>query len=92
MKANNSIVQKQISDLLRSQNGRFVSVTFYKKDGTKRLLNGRLNVQKHLRGGSSTTAHVANLVTIWDRQKLAYRSVNLETVELVRAGGNEYEF
>lgn len=92
MKSNNSIVQKQISDLLRSQNGRFVSVTFYKKDGSKRVLNGRLNVQKHLRGGTSTTSHIPNLVTVWDRQKLAYRSINLETVESVKASGNEYQF
>lgn len=69
---------------------KIMTVTFTKKDGTERTMNCMKGVTKHLRGGTSTTAHKDNLVTVWDMQKKAYRCINLDTVRQLKAGGRVY--
>ena len=69
-----------IKERIKETNGKFFSVTFTKKDGTTREMNCRLGVTKHLKGGTSNTAHKANLVTVYDLQAEGYRCINLDTV------------
>ena len=64
--------------MVEATNGKFFTVSFYKKDGTLRELNGRLKVTKHLRGGESTIVYKENLITIFDREIGQYRNVNLD--------------
>lgn len=71
---------------------KIASVDFIKKDGTHRTLNGRLEVVSHLRNGEDSTAHMPQYVNIYDVQKQAYRKVNLNTIQRIRAGGKEYTF
>ena len=88
---NTLATQDSIRQLIESSKGKIFSVCFTKKDGTDRVMVGKLGVKKHLKGGDSTTAHLRYLITCFDMQKGAYRSINLETVKWVKLGGTVYE-
>ena len=77
----------QLDDLLLASQGRFVTVTFIKKDGTLRTLNGRLGVKKHLKGGVSTL-DPAEYVTIYDVAAKGYRAINRKTIKQVTFEGH----
>ena len=51
----------QIADFIAQSKGKFITVSFIKKDGTARTLNGRIGVTKHLKGGTSTINHAKYL-------------------------------
>lgn len=76
---------KSIVDFLTQSKGKFVSVTFKKKDGTIRKLNGRLGVTKYLHGGKCTLND--NYVILWDAKHCGYRAVNKDTILTVRSQG-----
>ena len=67
--------------LIEATNGKFFTVKFEKKDGSIRELNGRLGVKKHLRGGKSTTAHLDNLITVFEKGSTGYRNINLDKLK-----------
>ena len=71
-----------LDELLLSSVGRFVTVEFYKKDGSLRILNGRLGVTKHLKGGVSTL-DPDKYITIYDLVNKGYRAVNRSTIRSV---------
>lgn len=75
-----------ISDFIVSSAGKFVSVTFTKKDGTERKLNGRIGVTKYIKGGKSTVDHDKYLV-VFDNVARGYRCVNRNTIKSVTCGG-----
>lgn len=68
--------------LKAGENGRIFSVKFVKRTNNEiRTMNCRLGVTKHLKGGEQGyDPKDHNLITVWDLQKKAYRSINLETV------------
>ena len=73
-----------------AQEGKIFTVTFIKKDGTERVLTGRLGVTKHLVGGENTVAHKPEYLTVFDMQKGDYRNVNLDTVMSLKCNGKDY--
>ena len=75
--------------LIEDSDGKFVSVTFTKKDGSVRTLVGRLGVTKHWKGGESRL-DPAKYITIFDTQNGGYRAINRETIKSVRFGGEEF--
>lgn len=75
-----------IEQFKREVKGKFFSVTFIKKDGTLREMTARLGVKKHLRGGPSKDLGV-NMLTVFDVQKKAYRTVNFEQLISLRYNG-----
>ena len=75
---NNTIIEKIINS-----NGKIFTVTFIKKDGSLRELNGRLGVIKHLKGGVSTL-DPDKYITVFDMQSKAYRAVNKFTIQSVK--------
>lgn len=79
----------KLDEVLLNSNGLFVTVTFTKKDGSERVLNGRLGVKKHLRGGVSTL-NPDLYVTIYDVVNEGYRAVNRATIKTVKVGGITY--
>jgi phage/plasmid primase-like uncharacterized protein len=81
---------RMLADVLEQTNGQFCSVTFIKKDGTERVLTGRMGVTKHLRGGTKTVPE-DKYVTIYDTVNEGYRSVNRDTIKALRANGVEYK-
>lgn len=79
----------KLQEIIESSNGKFISVTFIKKDGTQRVLVGRLGVTKHLKGGTSTL-DPQKFITIYDTQNEGYRAINRETIQSVRLDGQEF--
>ena len=76
----------KIADFIAKSNGKFVSVTFIKKDGTARVLNGRTGVTKHLKGGISTV-DTDQYMVVYDTVAQGYRSVNKDTIVSVTCEG-----
>ena len=76
-------------EALKASNGKFVTVTFVKKDGTLRTLNGRLRVIKHLKGGVSTI-DPHQYTVVYDVVNKGYRAVNNSTIQSVTLGGLVY--
>lgn len=75
-----------LDNLILSSEGRIITVTFVKKDGTMRTLNGRIGVIKHLKGGVSTL-NPEKFITIYDMQSKGYRAINRDTIKGVTIGG-----
>ena len=78
-----------LRDILKS--GRFISVSFIKKDGTLSKVAGRMGVTKYLRGGKSTVAKHKEYITIFDLHR-GYRNVNLNNIVTIKADGQTYNF
>lgn len=72
-----------LDQLIIQSAGRFVTVTFTKKDGTDRVLTGRLGVTKHLKGGKSTL-DAEQYITIFDVVNKGYRAINRSTIKSVK--------
>lgn len=83
--------KQTLRSIIEASEGKFMTVSFVKKDGTPRKMNCRIGVKSPLKGGDSTTAHKDNLVTVWDVQKNAYRCINLDTVTNITSGGVSLE-
>lgn len=67
---------------------KFFTVTFEKKDKSLRVMNARLDVKKHLKGGTkSYNDDDFNYITVFDLGKKGYRTVNLDTVTKITAQG-----
>lgn len=87
---NQQIKRNTLRAIALAQQGKIFTVTFIKKDGSERVLTGRLGVTKHLVGGENTVAHKPEYLTVYDMQKGDYRNVNLDTVMSMRCNGKEY--
>ena len=86
------IARENLKDFIKATNGRFFSADFFKKDGSKRHINARLGVKKHLKGGvNKVEAPDRPYMTVWDAQKKGYRTLNLHTVDRLYMGGTVYE-
>jgi hypothetical protein len=70
---------RKLSDILVASKGKFVTVTFLKKDGTVRKMNCRTGVTKYIKGGESTL-DAEQYVTVLDVAKGAYRAINRDTI------------
>jgi hypothetical protein len=79
---------KELASIVAASNGRFVSVTFQKADGTLRVMLCRLGVTKHLKGGESTL-DADKFLTVYDVQKEGYRAINKSTIQSIRISGQE---
>jgi len=82
-------------ELLKGSEGKFFTVTFIKKDGSERILNGRVGVYKSkfapLTGeGMKYNPSDFGLVTVFDAQKKAYRMVNTNTIRELTVDGETY--
>jgi len=79
----------KLDDIILNSGGKFVSVTFTKKDGSLRTLTGRLGVTKHLKGGVSTL-DPDQYITIFDVVNKGYRAVNRATIQSVTFEGETH--
>ena len=80
---------KNLGSIIENSNGKILRVTFTKKDGSERILVGRLGVKSHLQGGRSSVDH-DKYINIFDVQSGGYRNINRETIKDVKIGGIEY--
>ena len=83
------IKRSLVKTLIAANNDKFVGVTFTKKNGEKRDLNGRLHVRSKT-GKAPTTAHIPEYMTIYDVKAGGFRTINLDTVESIRMKGGEF--
>ena len=83
-----STIQATISTLVTMAQNKFVGITFVKKDGTTRRLNGRFNVRSKT-SALPSVAKIDKYVTIYDVKNAGFRNINLNTVRSVRTGGIE---
>lgn len=74
--------------MIDQSNGKMVTVTFIKQDGSTRILNGRLGVKKYLKGGK-LNVDTNEYISIYDVQNKGYRSVNRNTIVALRMQGIE---
>lgn len=79
----------ELASIVAASNGRFVSVTFIKKDGTERSMLCRLGVTKYLKGGESKL-NADQYLTVFDVQKEAYRAINKDTILSVKLAGTTF--
>lgn len=79
---------KALASLIEQSNGKMVTVTFIKNDGSERILNGRMGVTKYIKG-SSLKKNSTEYITIYDVQNKGYRSVDRDTIVAVRCNGIE---
>lgn len=75
-----------LAKVIECSEGRFFTVEFVKKDGSTRILNGRLGVEKYLKGGDCTLDRT-KFVIVYDVQAKDYRAVNRETIISVKIDG-----
>ena len=80
-----------IKYLLIGNEGKFFTVTFRKKDGSLRTLNGRLGVHFGKQLGKPTTAGIPKYIVVYDVQKRAYRNINTDTVLEVKMKGKTFQ-
>ena len=78
-----------LDNIILNSAGKIITVEFIKKDGSLRVLNGRLGVKKHLKGGSSTL-DPAQYITIYDMKNEGYRAVNRSTIQSVTIAGEKF--
>lgn len=79
---------KVFANMIEQSNGKMVTVSFIKQDGSLRVLNGRLGVTKYLKGGKSSV-DANEYISIYDVQNKGYRSVNRNTIVALRMQGVE---
>lgn len=82
-----------VRNAIVAQKGKFFTIVFESKaDGSKKTINGRTGVVKFLKGGVSTISGKPDLVGVFNVQKMAYRSVFLDSVKEIRASGEVIKF
>jgi hypothetical protein len=79
---------KALASLIDQSNGKMLTVSFIKKDGSVRVLNGRLGVTKYIKGGNPKK-NSNDYITVYDVQNKGYRSVSRDTIVAVRCNGIE---
>ena len=84
---------EKLIDMKQENAGQLFSVLFVKRTtGEQRLMLGRFGVEQYLKGGKAAYDFLEKgLVCIFDVQKLAYRTINLETILQMKIAGVEYQ-
>lgn len=78
------------SEIARIAGNKFISISFLKKDGTPRTINGRLHVKRYLKGGDNPNTRKDEFLIIYSMRDKGYRTINLDTVFRIAASGKEY--
>lgn len=79
-----------IQEFKNEVKGNFFRACFIKKDGTMREMTARFGVKKHLKGGElSYNPEEFNYIVVFDVEKEAYRTINLDKLVYLRYNGKE---
>lgn len=86
------IFQHEIPDLLKG--GQICTITFYKKNGEKRVLNGRSGVSKYVNKDSNSKPR-HGVITVFEtntdrKGKDCYRSIRLDSITEIKAHKKTY--
>ena len=77
-------------NLNKLNDGRIFSVTFIKADGSTRKMLARTGVRKSLKNNPRYTPADYNLLVVWSMRDNAYRSINIDRIQEVKANGVLY--
>ena len=83
-----------LKSLIQAHKGQYLGVTFVKKSGELRTLNGQ-HCYKQGHDGVNTVAHIEKYITISENLgggKSQFRNVNTETIKRIAVGGKVYTF
>lgn len=75
-----------LANFVNENSDKFLTITFVKKDGTLRTINGRFGVTKHLRGGVKTV-DPDKFFTIYSLADEGYRNINKESIVKIARNG-----
>ena len=67
-------MENNLADKILGSKGKIITVEFIKKDGSLRIMNCRLGVTKHLKGGTSTL-NPDKFITVYDLKSKGYRAI-----------------
>jgi hypothetical protein len=86
-------MENLITEIKKTIGNKIFSVEFVKKDGSVREMVCRFGVTKHLKGGelNHNPAELGHLI-VFDMQKEAYRTINVNTLKRIKFEGQEYIF
>ena len=87
---NNRPSSDEMVKMIKSTKGKWFSCTFIKKDGSKRVMNGRIGCHKGIKG-VGRKFQKENLVTVFDAQAKEYRMINVDTMLTFKCGGFNWE-
>ena len=95
-KVETNAVSKAVVSMIRANGSKFFGVTFVKKDGTMRTLNGHIRKVEG-QSASNTVGHLEKYVTIVlnqkdDQGREQFRNVNIETIVSLSMGGRKMFF
>jgi len=83
----------KVENVIELLGDKIFTVTFIKKDGTVRVLNGRRKVTKHLRGGELAYDPIERgLIPVYDLKSEGYRMINSQTVTEIKSEKQVYTF
>lgn len=86
------ISKAEAKDLIKASKGKIFTAKNIKKDGSRRVLNGRLNVQKGVKGlGLGYNPDDFNMMTVFDMQKENFRMLNVDTMYELAINKEKYE-
>lgn len=72
-------MENNLADKILSSKGKIMTIKFIKKDGSLRIMNCRLGVTKHLKGGTSTL-NPDKFITVYDLKSEGYRAIDKSTI------------
>ena len=85
------INEAEVPGIIAATNGKYCNITFVKKDGTVRRLNGNLKVKVGVTGhGLAYNPADYNYVIIYDAKIGLFRTVNMSTVMRIVANKTAY--
>ena len=89
-----NIIEKRntIREIINGQHGRMFSAVTIGKDGKEHKFNCRTGVVKYARGGINPIANKDDLVSVFDVQKMGYRTIFLDGVKSINAGHQNMVF
>lgn len=87
------ITAAKAAEMLTSTEGKIFSVKFIKRStGELREMVARTGVKAHLKGGDAAYKFSEkSLLPVYDLQAKGYRSIPLDAIVSLKAGGEEYE-
>lgn len=80
-------MDNKVKRVINSSKGKFMTVTFVKKDGTLRSMLCRTGVRKFVKGTDKRQKTNDNIQVVYDMHKKAYRSFNTDRVVSIKFNG-----
>ena len=86
-----TIGRTEAATMIKATKGKIFAATFIKKDGTERVLTGKLKVQKDVKGAKKVAdVTQIGMIRVYDMVGHKWRMLNLQTTSKLKTGGKTY--